>query len=532
MSTLYRKYRPQRWADIAGQEAIKATLAQEVASGQLAHAYLFAGPRGVGKTTAARILARAVNCERAAGTGAGEPCDECASCLLSVDGRTLDIIEIDAASNRGIDAVRENIIENSRFAPSRLARKVFIIDEVHMLTPEAWAALLKTLEEPPERVIFVLATTELHKVPATILSRCQRFDFRRIPFAAAVERLERLAEREGAKVDRRAIEEVARLADGGLRDAESLLGKVLSVADGGRVTYDSALAVLPRSDRGTIVQFTEALLTGDGRTAIALLGDCLEQGTDLEHFADDTTEMLRRVLLVQVGGAAEAASADVDPDAAKAVAALAQKIDGRRVIQALELMLEKRRDLKSAMPAQLPLELVVARMCVAAPTQPETVVTAPSSASRPAEAAAPPAPVPAQEKAEIREPAKAVVAPVAVEVRGTAIIDVREIKARWLEIMKQIGERSASLTFVLGTAEPTEVIGSTIRIGLRFPFHRDKLNEAKHRNIIGETISEVIGQKVDIEPVLLEISAAPEHTDGAMAIVDPLAAAFGGRVVE
>jgi DNA polymerase-3 subunit gamma/tau len=236
-------------------------------------------------------LARAVNCEeivakRGTEEATGEPCGKCASCEAILSGETMDIIEIDAASHRGIEAVRENVIESARFAPSRLARKVFIIDEVHMLTTEAFNALLKTLEEPPAHAMFILATTELHKVPATVASRCQRFDFRKVPFEEAVERLRQVCAREGVAVDQATLEDVARASEGCLRDAESLLGKILTLGDGKGVTRDEASVVLPRSDWAMVSTYVEALLRRDARTALTVIDDGLEAGLDLGEFAD------------------------------------------------------------------------------------------------------------------------------------------------------------------------------------------------------------------------------------------------------
>src|SRR5690242_6333091 len=227
MSLLYRKYRPKTFADVAGQEHVKAVLKNEAAAGRAAHSYLFAGPRGVGKTSLARIFAKALNCVSRAKDG--DPCGVCEACQEIAEGRALDVIEIDAASHTGVDNVREEIVEHARFAPAKLAWKVFIIDEVHMLSTSAFNALLKTLEEPPDKVVFILATTELHKLPATVISRCQRFDFRRIDQAALTARLKGLAEKEGYAVDADVLETIARSSDGCLRDAESLLSQLLAL---------------------------------------------------------------------------------------------------------------------------------------------------------------------------------------------------------------------------------------------------------------------------------------------------------------
>src|SRR3990172_2916222 len=227
MSTevLYRKWRPRTFAELAGQEAVVRTLTNAIAGGKVSHAYLFSGPRGTGKTTTGRLLAKAVNCAK---PKAGEPCNKCEGCQTYMEGRALDLIELDAASNRGIDEIR-NLREKANFAPTggADAHKVYLVDEVHMLTEPAFNALLKTLEEPPRHVIFVLATTEVHKVPATVVSRCQRFDFRRIPLSALVQRLSHIAGEEGFECTPEVLETIVRTATGSARDAINLLEQLV-----------------------------------------------------------------------------------------------------------------------------------------------------------------------------------------------------------------------------------------------------------------------------------------------------------------
>ncbi|MBU2219752.1 DNA polymerase III subunit gamma/tau, partial [Patescibacteria group bacterium] len=228
MSTLYRKYRPQNFTEVVGQNHIKVTLEQEIKTDKITHAYLFCGPRAVGKTTLARVLAKSINCEKRKKDSAN-PCNTCLSCSEITDGRALDIIEIDAASHTGVENVRENIIASARVAPSRSKYKVFIIDEVHMLSAQAFNALLKVIEEPPANVIFILCTTEAHKVPATIISRCQRFDFKRIGVNDAVKKLTYIIQAEKIKIAKDILEAIARHADGHMRDAESLLGQIIAI---------------------------------------------------------------------------------------------------------------------------------------------------------------------------------------------------------------------------------------------------------------------------------------------------------------
>src|SRR3989338_3744490 len=241
--TIYRKYRPDSFADVVGQEHVKTTLMNQLTAGSVAHAYLFTGPRGIGKTTVARLLAKAVNCED---LKKGEPFHACPSCKEIAGGAAMYVVEIDAATHTKVEETRENIIAAVRFAPVRLKRKVYVIDEVHMFSSASFNALLKTLEEPPAHVIFILATTEIRKVPATIISRCQRFDFRKIPIQTIVDRLTELVRQEQIEIDQEILVAVARRSEGCMRDAESLLGQILGLAEDQKVSRETAALVLPQ----------------------------------------------------------------------------------------------------------------------------------------------------------------------------------------------------------------------------------------------------------------------------------------------
>ncbi|MBI4139028.1 DNA polymerase III subunit gamma/tau, partial [Candidatus Uhrbacteria bacterium] len=253
--SLSRTHRPTRFKEITGQPNITETLRKQVAAGKTAHAYLFSGPRGVGKTTTARVLAKALNCER---PDDGEPCGACARCRSNAEGSSIDIIEIDAASHNGVDHVRESILEHVRFTPVSNPYKLYILDEAHMLTGAAWNAMLKTLEEPPTYAIFMFATTELHKIPLTIQSRCQRYDFKRIPAEPLAARLRDLAAREGATLAPTVVDSIVRHADGCLRDAETLLGQLLTLGET-NITEDVAGFVIPVSRMPRAAQLLEAL---------------------------------------------------------------------------------------------------------------------------------------------------------------------------------------------------------------------------------------------------------------------------------
>ncbi|MBU0624921.1 DNA polymerase III subunit gamma/tau [Patescibacteria group bacterium] len=568
-ATLYRKYRPQSWSDIAGQDHVKNTLAYEVLSGQIAHAYLLAGPRGVGKTTTARIFAKAVNClERPADSG--EPCNQCTNCLAVTEGGSLDIIEMDAASHTGVDAVRENIIENARFAPVHLKYKVFIIDEVHMLSTSAFNALLKTLEEPPPNVLFLLATTELQKLPATVISRCQRFDLRKISVNAVIKRLQSISTLEEVSVSERVLAEIARHSEGCLRDAEGLLGKLLAVADNQQISDELALAILPRSDWESSAKFVDALLAGATATALATIGEALDAGADIEQLTDEATEILRQTMLVKLaGGKTDAFKVDLDESRLVRIAGWAKVAELPFLIRALEVLLEKRRELKASHPAQLPLELAAVIICQIGtagqgdnhsgdmdrrtqeakdnflPVQniKSATVTDDSKLDSVAEKESEPLEVTANEQSS--EPSTE------EEENTAAAATIEEVRSVWLDCVRKVSKVSQSLSFLLGAVKPVEVIGRKVRLGSGFRFYKDKLNDVRTRTVLEEALSGALGRKIIVEGVSLEKNDAVEHNDVAatefvtesvrsglqlvtaesITDADKIAATFGGKIV-
>src|SRR5256884_5783119 len=278
-AALYRVYRPQTFSAVVGQEHVTRTLRNAIANGQVAHAYLLSGVRGTGKTSIARLIAKAVNCPNAKD---GEPCDRCENCVAIREGRFLDLIEIDAASNRGIDEMRE-LRDKVRFTPSQGQYKVYVIDEAHQLTTEAFNALLKTLEEPPPHAIFVLATTESGKIPATIVSRTQRVDLRRIPHKGVVAQLGKIVEQEKLQADPAALDAIARQAQGSLRDAESMLDMVIAFANGA-ITLKEVDDLLGASDWEETAALFDALAAADGAKGVELIGRLVDDGRDLRLF--------------------------------------------------------------------------------------------------------------------------------------------------------------------------------------------------------------------------------------------------------
>ncbi len=294
-TALYRKFRPDNFEDVKGQEHIVTTLKNQIKAERIGHAYLFTGTRGTGKTTVAKIFAKAVNCESPV---EGSPCGKCASCRSIASGAGMNVIEIDAASNNGVDNIRE-IVDEVSYSPAEGKYKVYIIDEVHMLSIGAFNALLKTLEEPPSYVIFILATTEVHKIPITILSRCQRYDFRRITIDTIAGRMRELMEAEQVRIEDKALRYVAKMADGSMRDGLSLLDQCIAFHLGKELTYDMVLDVLGAVDTSVLGRLFRSVLNADVLSCIGILEEVVIQGRELAQFVSDFTWYLRNIMLVK-----------------------------------------------------------------------------------------------------------------------------------------------------------------------------------------------------------------------------------------
>lgn len=491
-TTLYRKYRPQKFADLTSQNHIKVTLANEVSRGSVAHAYLFAGPRGVGKTTTARILAKAVNC-RDRKVGTGEPCDACTACGAITALRALDVIEIDAASHTGVDHVREYIIEHARFAPAELPWKVFIIDEVHMLSASAFNALLKTLEEPPPRVLFILATTELHKVPETVISRCQRFDFHKIGVADLVERLAHLAVEEGVRVDRKVLERVARAADGSVRDAESLFGQVLALG-GPEISEETAALVLPHSDVALAREFLDSVGRGDAAAAFTVVGRLTNEGVDLPQFSNDCLGMLRALLHHHLSTGLDAGG-DADEATRQFLTRLRELVPLPRVVSMMEIMVAARAAIKEPDAGALPLELAAVRLAELAGHT--TIVLPPAAQGGDKEGG------------------------------SSASPTLESLTSHWNEIVAAVQGENHSLPLVLIGARPIRVADGALTVGVVHRFHATKLLEEKNRRIIESAIAKICGGPLRFQAEV--VAAGPADEDPALR---QALETLGGRIVE
>ncbi len=358
---LYRKYRPQNFSEIIGQEHVVQTLKNALQKGLISHAYLFSGSRGSGKTTIARLLSKAVNCEKLKGS---EPCNECSSCKEIQEGRAIDLIEIDAASHRGIDEMRE-LRDGIKFAPAKSKYKVFIIDEAHQLTKEAANALLKTLEEPPRHAIFILATTEIHKMIPTIISRCQRFDFRKLTIEEIIKRLELLAKKEKVNIEKAALELIALNSGGSLRDAESLLDQVLTfsgvLSGKGQIKAEDIKELLGLVEVRLVSQFCDYLVQKKADKAVSFLNELTDKGFDLQEFTKALINYLRQVLIAKIMGPKEANSIIVGltKEELEKLSQQAESFQESELRKILNLFLEAENKMKYASIPQLPLELAI-----------------------------------------------------------------------------------------------------------------------------------------------------------------------------
>ena len=359
---LYRRYRPARFEDFVGQEAVIKTLRSQVMSGRIAHAYLFCGTRGTGKTSTAKVFARAVNCEHPEN---GDPCGQCATCCALSEESSLDILEIDAASNNGVDEIRD-LREKVKYPPQVGRYRVYIIDEVHMLSAGAFNALLKTLEEPPAYVVFILATTEPQKLPATILSRCQRFDFHRIPMNQIIARMRVAVEQEGIAAEDAALARIARAAEGGMRDAWSIMDMCLGYAqeDGAGLTEALVLRVLGAADRGFLFDFADRLIGADAAGALEMIDGMMRMGREVQVFVRDVSAHLRALMLADVCGEEHAADLlDVTQEDAAAYVAQARRTSHTRLMRMLDLFLASETDMKWASQPRFALETAAIRAC-------------------------------------------------------------------------------------------------------------------------------------------------------------------------
>jgi DNA polymerase-3 subunit gamma/tau len=493
-TALYRKFRPDNFFDVKGQEHIVTTLKNQIKAGRIGHAYLFTGTRGTGKTTVAKLLAKTVNCENPSD---GNPCNECRMCKGIAAQTSMNVIEIDAASNNGVDNVRE-IVEEVRYSPTEGKYKVYIIDEVHMLSAGAFNALLKTIEEPPSYVIFILATTEVHKIPVTILSRCQRYDFKRITIDVIAERMADLMKEENIEVEEKALRYVARVADGSLRDALSLLDQCISFYLGKRLTYDNALEVLGAVDTSVFAKLLGNIRGQDVSACIRLLEEIESSGRELGQFTIDFIWYLRNLLLIKTTDDISDMVIEISTENLALLEQEAKMMDEVTLIRYIRVFSELSNQIRYATRKRVLIEIALIKLC-----KPEMEVNLDSIIDR--------------IKLLEEKLAKGVV----MEARGAAshtvdsdkdqavkkqpIVlpealpeDLKQIANNWKNIIGQIGRKSPALGTVLQTATPSIDSNRGLQIVVTESIDKDMIEREAHLQVINDTIAQMVQKQVQV----------------------------------
>ena len=525
---LYRKYRPQKLADLVGHDNIKKTLLSQLESGRISHGYLFYGPKGTGKTSTARILAKAVNCQRLASSGSAsskkekdytlnankldakfsEPCNKCAVCISITDGSYLDLVEIDAASNRGIDEIRD-LREKIKLSPINGRFKVYIIDEAHMLTNEAFNALLKTLEEPPQHAIFILCTTEVGKLPATIVSRLTRFNFRRAGKGDLEQVLVKIAKAEKINIDREATSQIAEAADGSFRDAVSILDQIS--AKSGKIGVLQVETLAAQAGFGKVKKFIDFIAMGNLKEAVLFVEDLAESGADISNFVRSAILFLEKLLFVKIGAVGNMFD-DFNESEVGQIRQLAGEFRGEELVNLMRLLLISESEIKLYPLPQIPLILTLFKYLApddnknAGEEDVQKVVV---------EKAAEASNVP--ELSKVREVSKG------TDVKGTQddrkvkvkadsklkSVSLARIENRWGDFLSQVKKENIHVPALLRSTKTLSFEGESLTLEVFYRFHKDKLEEPKIIRMLDEKISKVMGVGIKFKFVLAKREAKP-----------------------
>jgi DNA polymerase III subunit gamma/tau len=519
--SLYRKWRPIHWDQVIGQEHVVQTLRNSVGADRVAHAYLFSGPRGTGKTSTARILAKAVNCLEK--DLANRPCNQCAHCQAVNQGRFLDLIEIDAASNTSVDDVRD-LRDKINFSPNQGRYKVYIIDEVHMLSSAAFNALLKTLEEPPQHAIFILATTEVHKIPATVLSRCQRHEFRRIPVKEIVVNLKAMADEEKIQVDPDALSLVARQATGSMRDAISLLDQLASAGD--KITLQLAQDILGTATSQAVIDLIEAMIKDQSNQGLEIIHRALDSGSDPRQFARQIVEYLRGLLLVAMGNASQV---DATPESRTQLAQHAQAFSVTELLEVIQAFNQAATETRSSWQPALPIEMAfIEAITLTNPSADGGTATDLSNKPK-----ATPKVTPVEDKSTPPKPSTAVRKNGAVEPSSEDAAVNQRLNNRWDQLIFKVKEQNPKLAGVLNSNRVRVIKGNVLTLGFNGDFYLTTLEKPENLELLRSVLKQVMEMEIDVQAELVsgKKSTPPADVDSDGLVASALRD-LGGEIVD